>query len=255
MPMHNWTRVEPGIYHAFHHEWISEIHRAVLKLLPPDYYSLPEQQAAGFGPDVLTLKSDDELSVVAATATKTRPVTKLFQESPSEFYLRKQKAVVIRHVSGDRIVAMIEIVSPGNKNSVHGLRSFVRKARELLEQRVHLLIVDPFPVSSRDPHGLHAAIFEEFQDEPLQLPPDAPLSAFAYECDDRVRTYMEPLAVGDKLPDMPVFLYPGMYIDVPLESTYLGAWEAMPSRWQNVIAAPVPSVVPSPKRAPHDLRD
>ena len=28
MPMHDWTRVDAGIYHAFHHEWISEIHRA-----------------------------------------------------------------------------------------------------------------------------------------------------------------------------------------------------------------------------------
>jgi len=55
MPMHDWTRVDAGIYHAFHHEWISEIHRAVMKRLPEDYYSLPEQQAAGFGPDVLTL--------------------------------------------------------------------------------------------------------------------------------------------------------------------------------------------------------
>jgi len=239
MPMHDRTRVDAGICHAFHHEWISEIHRAVMKRLPEDYYSLPEQQAAGFGPDILTLKFDDEDSTSGgAVATKSRPTTKLFQETPTEFYLRKKKAVVIHHVSGDRIVAMIEIVSPGNKNSAHGLRSFVRKARELLQQKVHLLIIDPFPVSSRDPHGLHAAIFEEIQDDPLELPAESPLSVFAYECDDRVRTYLEPLAVGNSLPDMPVFLYPGMYIDVPLETTYLAAWKAVPRRWQKVIAAP-----------------
>lgn len=239
MPMHDWTKVDAGVYHAFHHEWISEIHRAVLKRLPEDYYSLPEQQAAGFGPDVLTLKFDDEdAKSVGTVATKVRPSTRMYQETPTEFYLRKKKAVVIRHVSGDRIVAMIEIVSPGNKNSAHGLRAFVRKARELLQQKVHLLIIDPFPASSRDPHGLHAAIFEEIQDDPLELPADSPLSVFSYECDDRVRTYLEPLSVGDSLPEMPVFLYPGMYIDVPLEATYLSAWEAVPKRWQRVIAAP-----------------
>ena len=97
--------------------------------------------------------------------------------------------------------------------------------------------MDPGPVSSRDPHGLHAAIFEEIQDDPLELPAESPLSVFAYECDDRVRTYLEPLTVGDSLPDMPVFLYPGMYIDVPLETTYQSAWEAVPQRWQKVIAA------------------
>ena len=54
MPMHDWTRVEAGIYHDFHHEWISEIKRALNRgLLPEDYYALAEQQAAGFGPDVL----------------------------------------------------------------------------------------------------------------------------------------------------------------------------------------------------------
>ena len=143
--------------------------------------------------------------------------------------------MVIRHVSGDRIVAMIEIVSPGNKNSAHGLRSFVRKARELLQQKIHLLIVDPFPVSSRDPFGLHAAIFEEIQDDPLRLPAEAPLSMFAYECDEVVRTYLEPLAVGDVLADMPVYLYPGMYIEVPLETTYMAAWDTMPKRWRDVV--------------------
>jgi len=237
MPMHDWRRVDAGIYHAFHHSWIEEIHRALLKRLPADYYSLPEQIAAGVGPDILALKSDDQNEPDGGgLATKTRPKTKLYQETETEFYLSKQKTVVIHHVSGDRVVAVIEIVSPGNKNSAHGLRSFVTKARELLRLKIHLLIIDPIPVSSRDPFGLHAAIIEDFHDDPLRLPVETPLSVFAYECDDRVRSYLEPLAVGDCLPDMPVFLYPEMYIDVPLEATYMAAWEAVPRRWQKVIA-------------------
>ena len=49
MPMHDWNKVEAGIFHAFHHEWISEISRELNKsLLPKDYYALPEQVAAGF---------------------------------------------------------------------------------------------------------------------------------------------------------------------------------------------------------------
>jgi hypothetical protein len=235
--MHDWTRVDAGIYHAFHSEWISQLNRAVLKLLPPDYYSLPEQQAAGFGPDILTLKQEEteDNSGTGGTATRARPKTKMFQETSTEFYLRKKKSVVIRHISGDRIIAMIEIVSPGNKNSANALRAFVTKARELLQQKVHLLIVGPFPVSKRDPHGLHAAIFADLQDDPLQLAPETPLSVISYECDEVVRTYLEPIAVGDSLPDMPVFLYPGMFIDVPLEPTYNAAWEIVPPRWRRVI--------------------
>ena len=52
------TRVDAGIFHDFHHEWISTIRRALNNgLLPPEYYALAEQQAAGFGPDVLTLQA------------------------------------------------------------------------------------------------------------------------------------------------------------------------------------------------------
>src|SRR6266851_2379946 len=57
MPVHDWTRVDAGIFHAFHHGWIEELARALNRgVLPSDYYALPEQHAAGFGPDVLTLQ-------------------------------------------------------------------------------------------------------------------------------------------------------------------------------------------------------
>src|SRR5262245_51262584 len=170
MPMHDWTKVPDGIFHAFHHEWISEIGRALNRgLLPATYYALPEQVAAGFGPDVLTLqdqRADDEDDrdgggIATATALYTRPKTRFMAETESGFYRRKKSAIAVRHVSGDRIVAMLEIVSPGNKANRHAFRRFVRKAWELLEYRIHLLIVDPFPPGPRDPNGVHAAIWKE----------------------------------------------------------------------------------------------
>ena len=57
MPMHDWTTVEAGIFHAFHHRWIPAISDALNGgKLPADYYALPEQVAAGFGPDVLVVQ-------------------------------------------------------------------------------------------------------------------------------------------------------------------------------------------------------
>jgi hypothetical protein len=48
MPVHDWTRVDAGIFHHFHHDWITEIARALNRgILPPDYYALAEQHAAG----------------------------------------------------------------------------------------------------------------------------------------------------------------------------------------------------------------
>ena len=57
VPIHDWTRVEAGIFHHFHHSWIEEIARTLNRdILPGDYYAMAEQFASGFGPDVLTLQ-------------------------------------------------------------------------------------------------------------------------------------------------------------------------------------------------------
>ena len=241
MPMHDWTRVDAGIYHAFHHEWISEISRTLNRgLLPDDMYALPEQQAAGFGPDVLTLQNtaDDPASGRTATLTRTKPKTTHYAQTPAEFHRRKKSSIVVRHVSGDRIVAMIEIVSPGNKNNASAFNAFIEKACELLEHRIHLLLIDPFPPGRRDPNGIHAAIWSMVQDDPFQLPPERPLTLVAYECSLITQAYIETIAVSEPLPDMPLFLEPEAHVLVPLEATYTAAWETVPARWQRVIARP-----------------
>ena len=114
-------------------------------------------------------------------------------------------------------------------------KAFVEKACQLLEYRIHLLLLDPFPPGKRDPNGIHAAIWEEVEDEPFRLPADKPLTMVAYESALTTWAYIEPVAVGDRLPDMPVFLEPDFYVDLPLEATYSAAWESVPKRWRRVI--------------------
>lgn len=250
MPMHDWTRVPDGIFHAFHHDWITELGRALNRgLLPPDVYALPEQFGAGFNADVLTLQSnhpddadtngDGRTSRVdPATALQTRPTTRFTSRTAAEPYRRKKSVIAIRHVSGDRIVALIEIVSPGNKSSQYQMDAFVRKTCEFIERRVHLLILDPFPPGPRDPDGVHALIWAEWHAEPFHLPPDESLTLVAYECDLATRAYIEPVAVGDALPDMPLFLMPDGCVMVPLEATYQAAFIDQPKRWRNVLLPP-----------------
>ncbi len=247
MPMHDWTLVEAGIYHAFHHEWISEIFRTLNQgLLPEGYYALPEQVAAGFGPDVLTLQDQrpdadggpGTGSAATGTLLQSRPQTRFTAKSDVEFYRKKKSSIAIRHVSGDRLVAMIEILSPGNKNSRNHFRAFIDKACDLLEHRIHLLLVDPFPPGQRDPNGIHAAIWDEVLEDSFVLPADKPLSLVAYESELIARAYIETVAVGDVLPDMPLFLEPNGCVKVPLEATYQTAFAVMPRRWRDVLQRP-----------------
>jgi hypothetical protein len=62
-----------------------------------------------------------------------------------------------------------------------------------------------------------------------------PLTLAAYECGLSTRAYVEAVAVGDVLPDMPLFLQPGGQVPVPLERTYQTAWVAVPRRWRDVL--------------------
>jgi hypothetical protein len=100
MPMHDWKQVDAGIYHAFHHDWITELGQTLnAGLLPDDYYALPEQLAAGFGPDVLALQAQPPPTRAAGhMATQPRPVTRFVAETATEYYRRKKSSVVVRHV-------------------------------------------------------------------------------------------------------------------------------------------------------------
>lgn len=248
MPIHDWTRVDAGIFHDFHHAWIEEIKRALNSRLPNDYYALAEQHAAGFGPDVLTLQgsgganangshqaADSSASNAGITLLLDPPKVRIQAETELQFYGRKQKLIAVRHVTGDEIVAVVEIVSPGNKAGRHAFQAFLDKAGEFIERNIHLLIVDVFPPTNRDPQGIHAAIWEGITDEPSTPTADKPLTLVAYESALTVKAYIEPVAVGDVLPDMPLFLKPGAHVLVPLETTYEAAWNAVPRRWRSVL--------------------
>src|SRR5205823_5200732 len=144
MPVHDWTRVSDGTLHDFHYSWVLEIKRALARgLLPEGYYVMAGQFAGDLGaPDVLTLQAA---------------------------YARLQRSLVIRHTSGDRIVAMIEVLSRGNKSSRHALRSFLDKAVAALDSGVHLLLIDVHPPGPRDPNGIHGALLNEIGAEDYVL--------------------------------------------------------------------------------------
>ena len=251
MAVHDWTLVHAGIFHDFHHEWISTTKRSLNDgLLPANYYALAEQIAGGLGPDILTLANglpapgahrhsplppipQEEGGVVVAAVAPPKVRFTLDEDAA----LTKRKRVVIRHVSGDRVVAMIEIVSPGNKSGQQALNSFVSKTWELLDAGVHLLILDLLPPGPRDPNGIPAAIWDTVGGEPFLLPADQPLTLSSYVAGYQRRAFIEVVAVGEPLPDMPLFLNSERYVNVPLEATYEAAWEAVPRRWQERLTA------------------
>src|SRR5207245_4252238 len=144
------------------------------------YFALVEQNIRGPIPDVLTLKlaatTEESSNGMTAVAVATAPPqTRLIRRNEVESYADKANRITVRHRHGD-VVAVIEVVSPGNKASRAEFRAFVQKSAALIRQGIHLLVIDLFPPGKRDPQGIHKAIWDEFEDEDLELPPDKKLT-------------------------------------------------------------------------------
>jgi hypothetical protein len=248
MPIHDWTRVDAGLFHHFHQEWVTSLCNALnVGTLPPDYFALVEQNIRGPIPDVLTLRlssssdrgEDRGLDSGGGVATVTRvPRTRLTQRAEIDSYLRKASRVTVRHRHGD-VVAVVEIVSPGNKASRGEFRTLVEKSAELIRQGIHLMVIDLFPPGKRDPQGIHKAIWDEFQeDEDSHLPPETPLTLASYDAGPECVAYVEFIGVGDCLPEMPLFLRSGVYVPGPLEETYQTAWSNFPAALKGLLETP-----------------
>jgi hypothetical protein len=239
MPIHDWTRVSAGIFHDFHVAWIVSIQKILnTEILPPTHYAQIEQTHGSFDTEYFEPGPDLILEPGDLSFTESQPpITRYTTTAEFDPYLLKRRTVVIRHSSGDRIIALIEIVSPGNKAARHALRSFVEKAVEALYHGYHLLIVDLFPPGPRDPQGIHGAIWSEFSDAQFELPRGEPLTLAAYSAGPIKNAYIEPAAVGREMIDMPLFLEPETYVNVPLEATYQAAYRGVPQRWKRVLEA------------------
>lgn len=248
MPIHDWTRVDAGLFHDFHQDWTIELRRALnAGLLPSGFVALTDQQIGGPIPDVLTLnrnpKQSGPLDGAGGLAVAVRrPKARFIVEHEDDTYARRANRIKIQHRHG-QVVAVIEIVSPGNKNSQSALRAFVRKAADLIWQGIHLLVVDLFPPSDRDPQGIHKAIWDEIGNSPFALPADKPLTVAAYRATPTKTAYVEPVAVGDDLPDLPIFLTDEEdFIPAPLEATYRASWAVFPADFKELLepkAAPI----------------
>ena len=68
-----------------------------------------------------------------------------------------------------------------------------------------------------------------------ELPADKPLTLAAYQTAPTRIAYVEPVAVGDQFPDMPLFLDGEFYIQVPLEETYQATWNVLPAELRQLL--------------------
>jgi len=246
MPLHDWSWVDPGLFHDFHQSWSIRIKDALnAGLLPKGIFSLVEQCTPKYEPDVLAVERRGSQSLGAvhvptgsATIAPPALATRFVHRGEKEAYAAKANRIVVRHRHGD-VIAIIEIVSPGNKDGRPALRDFVKKTLKFLRAGVHVLIIDILPPTRRDPHGIHQAIWRQLEDDTYTPPPGKDRILVSYKAGDELTADVVSVGVGDDLPDMPLYLDEDWSIATPLESTYRTPWDASPEDFREAIETEV----------------
>ena len=235
MPLHDWARTTAGLFDDFQQTWSIQMKLALnAGILPKGLSALVEQRSGPWQSDVLAIESlgrprsdfDDEGGV----ATTAPPATRFAGRTSKQIYAARANRIVVKHRLGHTI-AVIEIVSPGNKDSRARCGILLRKSSTSCAG-IHVLVIDVFPPTPRDPFGIHKAIWDEVEEQEFAFPEGKDRILASYETGAVQAYYVEAIGVGDSLPAMPLFLRNGWQVPVPLESTYLATWNTSPEEFR-----------------------
>lgn len=232
MPIHDWTRVETGFFHHFHNAWAMHLTDALNDgLLPDGYYALSEQRAGVYVPDVLAFAVEPNIGaaptgggVVVSEPAVERTATLRATHVP-----RPQRRIAVR--TARRVVAVIELITPGNKDGPQAVSEFVEKAADIIRGDVHLAVIDVLLPGAADPNGLHPLLWAALNSEtPCDIPPpERPLTLAGYAAGAPPCAYLNYAAIGGRLPDVPLFLKGEWHVNLPLEDTYMAGFTRLPA--------------------------
>jgi len=245
MPIHDWSRVDRWLFHDFSLSWIAELSgRLNAGVLPSGYYAFTETLDDGSRPLFIDLPEPD---ADVKDPRKPGESRSLFELPPRTWFQAPclapeygEHIISIRSSNTHGVMAAIRIVTQDAKRRRQRFASFVAWAVEVIRHGYPLLIVDLFPTKPDGTMNLTKALWEEFVEEDLPLAPNKPLTLVSYSAGRENTAYVEPVAVGDPLPDMPFFLKPDLYVPVPLEATYQTCWSHFPAALKHLLTGEVP---------------
>src|SRR2546421_10011379 len=124
---------------------------------------------------------------------------------------------VFSTVAGLTLVAVIELVSPGNKDRPAERRAFTAKCASYLAQGVSLIVMD---IVTNRHANLHNDLMRLMEAAPgLDFPAEVTLYAAAYRPvrrgeQEEIDFWLRPLAVGAPLPTLPLRLTRDLFVAV-----------------------------------------
>jgi Protein of unknown function (DUF4058) len=219
-------------WEGFHNAWPTIIVMGLSRRLPRRYSADPQIHLGssieidvatfdeGEADSLATVESDNGRGVATAVWAPPMPTLAVATDLPDmdEYEIR-----VYDDESDRRLVAAVEIVSPSNKDRPENRSAFVAKCATLLREGVSVTIVDL--VTNRH-FNLYADLLEFIRQADPSLG-DKPPSLYAVACrwgrrEKRglLETWLNPLAIGQPLPTLPLWIASNYAIPLELEPSY-----------------------------------
>ena len=217
-------------WEALHGGWPMEIVKGLNAKLPPEFEAEPrvhlgsayEIEVSAFELDSSTSASPADVSDNGGAPTATwspgEPTLLLESEAPTP---SEYEVLVYDFTFERKLVAAIEIVSPGNKDRPENRRLFTSKCEALLHRDVCVAIVDLVTIPSANLYRELAELIGAAEPAAVRTP------IYAVVCRPRrkgrrwrVDAWQHELTIGQPLPILPLWLTDKMYIPVELEASY-----------------------------------
>jgi len=209
-------------FHSFHNTWPTEIAYDLNRLLPKGFLAEPNVQIGHLGEidvrtDELLAESGEPYFVTYQPPHATEKISVTFPQEPEIFVVNVDRARTT--------VGVIEIVSPSNKDRPQSREIFISKCFSILSQGISLVIVDVVTLRT---FNFHDAVIRKLRRKKKRETEETPLycSSYRYVSDHKAATielWSYELAVGDVLPDVPLYISSEIAVPVRLERTYVSA--------------------------------
>jgi hypothetical protein len=217
-------------WEALHGGWPMVMVQHLNRVLPPDYTAAPRIHLGTLAEiDIATFEQYENAPSVdannggVATATSTwiaSPAVSVETELPDQ----DEYEVRIYDVQRDQLlVAAIEIVSPGNKDRADKRNAFINKCAALLRSGVAVSIVD---LVTQRHFNLYAELMQLLgHPDPTMTAQSPPIYAASCRWVRRepralLEAWPHPLAIGEPLPKLPLWLSESLAMPLDLEQSY-----------------------------------
>lgn len=162
----------------------------------------------------------DDAGAATATWAPPEPTLAVATDLPEQ----DEYEVRVHETEQHRLVAVIEIASPSNKDRPENRRTFVAKCAALLQQGVSVSIVDLVTVRQFNLYGDLLDLLG--QTDPSLSPEPPPLYAGACRYREahprkwRFETWAHPMRIGQLLPTLPLWLSGELALPLDLDASY-----------------------------------